>query len=52
MCLKSPLIGIAVTLAFAVFSPSIAHAGLLGSDVTGDPTDRYQGLFEKMNLAS
>jgi len=34
MRLKSALIGIAVTLAFAVFSPTIACAGLLGSEVT------------------
>ena len=34
MRLKSALIGIAVTLAFTVFSPTTAHAGLLGSDVT------------------
>ena len=31
---KSALIGSAVTLAFAVFSPTIARAGLVGSDVT------------------
>jgi len=35
MRLKSALMGIAVTLAFAVFSPTIARADLLGSDVTG-----------------
>lgn len=34
MRLKSPLMGIAVTLAFAVFSPTVARADLLGSDVT------------------
>ena len=34
MRLKSALIGIAVTLAFAVFSPTIARADLIGSDVT------------------
>jgi hypothetical protein len=34
MRLKSALMGIAVTLAFAVFSPTIARADLLGSDVT------------------
>lgn len=34
MRLKSAPIGIAVTLAFAFFSPSIARADLLGSDVT------------------
>jgi hypothetical protein len=35
MRLKSALMGIAVTLAFAVFSPTIARADLLGSEVTG-----------------
>lgn len=35
MPMKSALIGIAVTLAFAVFSPTIARADLLGSEVTG-----------------
>jgi hypothetical protein len=35
MRLKSALMGIAVTLAFAVFSPTIASADLLGSKVTG-----------------
>src|SRR5580704_10003186 len=34
MRLKSALMGIAVTLAFAVFSPTIASADLLGSEVT------------------
>ena len=34
MRLKSALMGIAVTVAFAVFSPTIARADLLGSDVT------------------
>ena len=34
MRLKSALIGIAVTVALAVFSPTIARAGLLGSQVT------------------
>src|SRR5271168_2887730 len=34
MRLKSSLIGIAVMLAFAVFSPTIARADLLGSEVT------------------
>ena len=34
MRLKSALMGIAVTLAFAVFSPTIARADLLGSEVT------------------
>lgn len=34
MCRKSALIGIAATLAFAVFSPTIARADLLGSEVT------------------
>ena len=34
MRLKFALIGIAVTLAFAVFSPTIARADLLGSEVT------------------
>ena len=34
MRLKSSLMGIAVTLAFAVFSPTIARADLLGSEVT------------------
>ena len=32
---KSAVMGIAVTLAFAVFSPTIARADLLGSEVTG-----------------
>jgi hypothetical protein len=32
---KSALMGIAVTLAFAVLSPTIARACLLGSEVTG-----------------
>jgi hypothetical protein len=35
MRLKSALMGIAATLAFAVFSPTIARADLLGSEVTG-----------------
>jgi hypothetical protein len=35
MRVKSALMGIAVTLAFAVFSPTIARADLLGSEVTG-----------------
>jgi hypothetical protein len=35
MRLQSTLMGIAVTLAFAVFSPTIARADLLGSEVTG-----------------
>jgi hypothetical protein len=35
MRLKSALMGIAVTLAFAVLSPTIARADLLGSEVTG-----------------
>jgi hypothetical protein len=35
MRLKSALMGIAVTLAFALFSPTIARADLLGSQVTG-----------------
>ncbi len=35
MRLKSALMGIALTLAFAVFSPTIARADLLGSEVTG-----------------
>lgn len=34
MRLKSALIGIAVTLAFAIFSPTTARADLLGSEVT------------------
>jgi PEP-CTERM motif len=34
MGLKSALMGIAVMLAFAVFSPTIARADLLGSEVT------------------
>jgi hypothetical protein len=34
MRLKSALMGIAVALAFAVFSPSIVRADLLGSEVT------------------
>jgi hypothetical protein len=34
MRLKSVLMGIAVTLAFAVFSPTIARADLVGSEVT------------------
>jgi hypothetical protein len=35
MRLKSAMMGIAVMLAFAVFSPTIARADLLGSEVTG-----------------
>jgi len=35
MRLKSALMGIAVTLVFVVFSPTIARADLLGSEVTG-----------------
>ncbi len=35
MPLNSALMGIAVTLTFAVFSPTIARADLLGSEVTG-----------------
>ena len=34
MRLKSSIIGIAVTLAFAIFSPTIARADLIGSQVT------------------
>lgn len=34
MHLKSAVFGVAVTFAFAVFSPSVARADLLGSEVT------------------
>jgi hypothetical protein len=45
MRLKSALIGIAVTLVFAVFSPTIARADLLGSEVTGVLLNPSESIF-------